>query len=339
MRKSSFSRRALLCAAAALAAMNMTTNIGQAAETLRPLTGQGDRTVVAHRGASAYLPEHSMACYTLAHAQGADYIEPDVMMTKDGVLVCVHDLYLESTTDVAARFPDRKRADGHYYAIDFTLAEIKSLNVFGRVPEAERASMKGHQIVTLEELILLVQRLNRATGRTVGLLVETKAPDFHIKEGKPLEKPLLEVLAKYGYTKPDSGVIIQSFDGPHLKRLRPFLSKGDFAAGSAGHANVAEFDGLIDVSVWKVAYSAFFNTQLDWVLRRAGITRLIVAGIVTNGGVASTVRDAHMRDYHVTVLADGCAAPTPAMHDAALADLKTVADIVTCRDLLDGMRR
>lgn len=125
---------------------------------------------------------------------------------------------------------------------------------------------------------------------------------------------------------------------PHLKRLRPFLSKGDFAAGSAGHANVAEFDGLIDVSVWKVAYSAFFNTQLDWVLRRAGITRLIVAGIVTNGGVASTVRDAHMRDYHVTVLADGCAAPTPAMHDAALADLKTVADIVTCRDLLDGMR-
>lgn len=126
---------------------------------------------------------------------------------------------------------------------------------------------------------------------------------------------------------------------PHLKRLRPFLARGDFAAGSPGHANVPEFDGLIDVSVWKVAYSAFFNTQLDWVLRRAGIDRLIVAGIVTNGGVASTVRDAHMRDYHVTVLSDGCAAPSPAMHDAALADLKTVADIATCRELLDGMSR
>lgn len=126
---------------------------------------------------------------------------------------------------------------------------------------------------------------------------------------------------------------------PHLKQLRPFLSRGDFAAGSKGHANVTEFDGLVDVSVWKVAYSAFFNTQLDWVLRRAGIAHLIVAGIVTNGGVASTVRDAHMRDYHVTVLADGCAAPTPAMHEAALADLKTVADIVSCADILAELTR
>ncbi|MNX16134.1 Peroxyureidoacrylate/ureidoacrylate amidohydrolase RutB [compost metagenome] len=124
---------------------------------------------------------------------------------------------------------------------------------------------------------------------------------------------------------------------PHLKQLRPFLRKGDFVAGSAGQANVAELDGLVDVSVWKVAYSAFFNTQLDWVLRRAGISSVVVAGIVTNGGVASTARDAHMRDYHVTVLADGCAAPTPAMHDAALADLRTVADVVSCQDLLDRL--
>lgn len=121
---------------------------------------------------------------------------------------------------------------------------------------------------------------------------------------------------------------------PHLKQLRPFLAKGDFAAGSTGQANVAELDGLVDVAVWKVAYSAFFNTQLDWVLRRAGISSVVIAGIVTNGGVASTARDAHMRDYHVTVLADGCAAPTPAMHDAALADLRTVADVITCKDFI-----
>ncbi|WP_447981466.1 cysteine hydrolase family protein [Achromobacter kerstersii] len=124
---------------------------------------------------------------------------------------------------------------------------------------------------------------------------------------------------------------------PHLKQLRPFLAKGDFAAGSRGQANVAELDGLVDVSVWKVAYSAFFNTQLDWVLRRAGVSSVVIAGIVTNGGVASTARDAHMRDYHVTVLADGCAAPTPAMHDAALADLRTVADITTCQGFLDRL--
>ncbi|WP_185805556.1 cysteine hydrolase family protein [Achromobacter denitrificans] len=124
---------------------------------------------------------------------------------------------------------------------------------------------------------------------------------------------------------------------PHLRQLRPFLRKGDFAAGSAGQANVAELDGLVDVSVWKVAYSAFFNTQLDWVLRRAGIANVVIAGIVTNGGVASTARDAHMRDYHVSVLADGCAAPTPAMHDAALADLRTVADVLSCQDFLEAL--
>jgi nicotinamidase-related amidase len=117
---------------------------------------------------------------------------------------------------------------------------------------------------------------------------------------------------------------------PHLRQLRPFLRRGDFVAGSPGHATVAVLADLVDVAVWKVAYSAFFNTQLDWVLRRAGIDTLAVGGIVTNGGVASTARDAHMRDYRVLVLGDGCAAPTEAAHDAALADLQTVAEITTC---------
>lgn len=126
---------------------------------------------------------------------------------------------------------------------------------------------------------------------------------------------------------------------PHLRRLRPFLRRGDFAAGGPGHACVTELDGLVDVAVWKVAYSAFFNTQLDWVLRRAGIEHVAICGIVTNGGVASTARDAHMRDYHVTVLADGCAAPTPALHDAALADLRSVADLRACEDFIAGIVR
>lgn len=117
---------------------------------------------------------------------------------------------------------------------------------------------------------------------------------------------------------------------PHLKQLRPFLRRGDFAVGSPGHATVDTLAKHVDLSVWKVAYSAFFNTQLDWVLRRAGIDTVVVSGIVTNGGVASTARDAHMRDYRVLVLSDGCAAPTPAMHDAALADLRTVGEVLTC---------
>jgi nicotinamidase-related amidase len=117
---------------------------------------------------------------------------------------------------------------------------------------------------------------------------------------------------------------------PHLKQLRPFLRRGDFVAGSAGHATVSALDDLIDVAVLKVAYSAFFNTQLDWVLRRSGIETVAVCGIVTNGGVASTARDAHMRDYRVLVLSDGCAASNEAAHEAALADLHTVGEVTSC---------
>lgn len=117
---------------------------------------------------------------------------------------------------------------------------------------------------------------------------------------------------------------------PHLKALRPFLQRGDFAPGSHGQANVDLLQPWIDVSVCKVAYSAFFNTQLDWVLRHAGIETVAVCGIVTNGGVASTVRDAHMREYHTVVLADACAAFKPEVHEAALADMGSVADVMHC---------
>lgn len=124
---------------------------------------------------------------------------------------------------------------------------------------------------------------------------------------------------------------------PHLKALRPFLRRGDFAPGSTGQANVAELQPLIDVSVCKVAYSAFFNTQLDWVLRHAGIDTVAVCGIVTNGGVASTVRDAHMREYHTIVLSDGCAAFKPEVHATALADMGTIAQVMRCEEFIQSL--
>ena len=114
----------------------------------------------------------------------------------------------------------------------------------------------------------------------------------------------------------------------HLKERRPFLRKGDFAPGSRGQANVDLLLPCVDVSVCKVAYSAFFNTQLDWLLRKAGVDTLVVCGIVTNGGVASTVRDAHVRDYHVIVLSDGCAAFSDSAHQAALTDMASVAEVM-----------
>lgn len=114
---------------------------------------------------------------------------------------------------------------------------------------------------------------------------------------------------------------------PHLSALRPFLGRGDFAPGSRGQAVVDALLPQVDVAVDKVAYSAFFHTQLDWVLRHAGIEHVIVCGIVTNGGVASTVRDAHMREFHVLVAGDGCAAFRRETHEAALADLRSVAEV------------
>ena len=124
---------------------------------------------------------------------------------------------------------------------------------------------------------------------------------------------------------------------PHLKALRPYLRKGDFAPGSWGQANVDALAGLVDLAVSKVAYSAFFNTQLDWVLRRAGIDTVAVCGIVTNGGVASTVRDAHMRDYRTLVLADGCAAFGEERHRTSLADMANVAEVTDCADFVQRL--
>lgn len=115
---------------------------------------------------------------------------------------------------------------------------------------------------------------------------------------------------------------------PHLKKLRPFLAKGDFAPGSWGQALVDELQPA-DFSVEKIAYSAFYMSRLEWVLRAHDVERLYFAGIVTNGGVASTVRDAQVRDFDCTVLEDGCAAFSPEMHRAAIEGLRPVAKITT----------
>lgn len=118
------------------------------------------------------------------------------------------------------------------------------------------------------------------------------------------------------------------FISPHLRRLRPFLGRGDFAPGSWGHALV---DTLAppDIAVEKIAFSAFYMSRLEWVLNRAEVRRLLVAGIVTNGGVASTVRDAQVRDFAVTVLEDGCAAFDPQTHRIAIEALRPVAQVTT----------
>ena len=123
---------------------------------------------------------------------------------------------------------------------------------------------------------------------------------------------------------------------PHLRELRPFLGKGDFAPGSFGHALVDALSPA-DYAVEKVAYSAFYQTRLEYILRYLDIDTLIVGGIVTNGGVASTVRDAHLRNVHTILLSDGCAAFKPEVHEATLISLGSITPIRTCAEMLEEL--
>ncbi|WP_437202818.1 glycerophosphodiester phosphodiesterase [Planctomicrobium sp. SH664] len=185
--------------------------------------------VIAHRGASGYLPEHTLEAKALAYAQLADYLEQDLVLTKDNVPVVLHDIHLDTVTDVAQRFPGRQRDDGRYYAIDFTLAEVQSLRVFERFhPKTGKAVFPGRfptqtgnfRIPTLVEEIQFVQGLNRSTGRTVGIYPELKQPEFHFKEGKDLTAVVLDILTAHGYHEATDPVFLQCFDAKELQRVR-----------------------------------------------------------------------------------------------------------------------
>jgi nicotinamidase-related amidase len=152
-------------------------------------------------------------------------------------------------------------------------------------------------------------------------------------------KPLADLLrAKGGWIVSTHFTLVPAKGGepivsPHLKKLRPFLAKGDFLPGAWGHALVDTLQPA-DLSVEKIAYSAFYQTRLEWLLRKCGIDRLVVGGIVTNGGVASTVRDAHARDIETAVLSDGCAAFSPKVHETAIAALAPVSRIATVAEVM-----
>jgi|TARA_B100000315_G_scaffold258808_1_gene312260 nicotinamidase-related amidase len=128
----------------------------------------------------------------------------------------------------------------------------------------------------------------------------------------------------------------EPFIAEHLKKLRPFLAKGDFVPGSFGHGLIDEL-APADLAIEKIAYSAFHMSRMDWMLEQAGITDLVFGGIVTNGGVASTVRDAHVHGYQCTVLSDGCAAFDPAVHEVSIEALRSVADITTCEEIISSL--
>jgi ureidoacrylate peracid hydrolase len=163
------------------------------------------------------------------------------------------------------------------------------------------------------------------TGADIAALPERLAPLVRAARGK-----ILIVATLFTLVPGRGGAPIIA---PHLKALRPFLKAGDFAPGSWGHRLIDPL-APADISVEKIAYSAFYASRLEWSLRKCGIEQLYFTGIVTNGGVASTVRDAQVREFSCTVVADGCAAFSRELHDAAIEGLKPVAQVITIADAI-----
>ncbi|RKN44254.1 glycerophosphodiester phosphodiesterase [Micromonospora endolithica] len=263
--------------------------------------------VIAHRGASGYRPEHTLEAYRLAIRQGADYIEPDLVATRDGVLVARHENEISGTTDVAARpeFAARrttKTIDGvsvtGWFTEDFTLAELKTLRAKERLPQVRVANTAfdgRFEVPTFQEVVDLARTEGRSRGRVIGVYPETKHPTYFASIGLPLEEPLVEVLRRNRLTHRSAPVVIQSFETGNLRKLnrivdvklaqlldatgRPY----DFAATGDGrtYADLATPAGL----KWIAGYADGIGANKNLIVPRDATGKLAAP--------TTLVRDAH----------------------------------------------
>lgn len=262
--------------------------------------------VIAHRGASGYRPEHTLAAYDLAIDQGADFIEPDLVKTKDGVLICRHDNELTDSTDVADRpeFASRKTSkvvDGErlegWFTEDFTLSEIKSLRTRERLPKLrpDSAAYDGQfEIPTLQEVIELARKRSRSTGRTIGLYPETKHPSYFRSIGLPFEEGLARKLHAFGWVDARAPVFIQSFEVDNLRLLKRLTgvrliqlvmgSSGPFdKRGQTTYAEMLTDRGLKDIA----SYAWGIGAEKTLVVpRNADGTRAEPSDLVARSGRA-----------------------------------------------------
>lgn len=245
-------------------------------------TIEGKPMVIAHRGASGYLPEHTLPAKALAYAQGADFLEQDVVMTKDNRLIILHDHLLDRVTNVDEAFPHRAREDGHFYAIDFTLDEIRTLKFTeswhvdnGRkvqdYPNRFPMRKSSFHIHTLEEEIEFIQGLNHSSGKNVGIYPEIKAPWFHRKEGKDISVEVLKVLKKYGYTKNSDAVFLQCFDPNELRRI-----KNELMPKAKMSLKLVQ---LIAATDWQETFEQntngnWVNYSYDWMFEPGAMTKI-----------------------------------------------------------------
>lgn len=190
------------------------------------------KIVIAHRGASGYLPEHTLEAKAMAHAMNPHFIEQDLVLSKDDIPVVIHDIYLDDVTDVALKFPDRKRKDNRFYVIDFMFDELLTLKVTERFnpetgeqfyPNRYPKGKGNFKLHSLQDEIELIQGLNKSTQKNIGIYPEIKEPEFHKKEGKDLTGIVLKTLADYGYNTKKDNCILQCFDAKELERIRKEL--------------------------------------------------------------------------------------------------------------------
>lgn len=250
--------------------------------------------IIAHRGASGHRPEHTMQAYALAIEMGADVIEPDLVSTKDGVLIARHENEIGGTTDVAEKFPGRKKTktiDGQavsgWFTEDFTWAEIQTLRANERLPFRSHAYDGQFTIPTFEDVIVLAQEAGRARGRLIGVYPETKHPSYFRSIGLPLEERLVQIAAKYALTSKSSPIFIQSFEPGSLQRLRPLTDA----------RLVQLLDESADVSPFRLAEIAKYSDGIG------PHKRLLVPANADGLVKAPTplVRDAHARGLFVHV--------------------------------------
>lgn len=189
--------------------------------------------VIAHRGASGYLPEHTIQAKIMAHGMNVDFLEQDLVLSKDDVPIVIHDIYLDDVTNVATVFPDKKRADGRFYVIDFTFDELKQLLIYERFnpqtgdqiyPNRYSVKDENFRLHSLQEELQMIQNLNKSTGKNIGIYPEIKEPQFHLNTGKDISKIVLKILEDFGYKTKKDNCILQCFDAKELKRIRTELS-------------------------------------------------------------------------------------------------------------------
>lgn len=253
-----------------------------------------DKVIIAHRGASGYLPEHTLESKAMAYAMHPDFIEQDLVLSKDNVPIVIHDVYLDDITDVAQKFPDKSRNDNRFYVIDFTYKELLQLNVLERFdPKTKKVVFpsrfpygKSHfNLHSLQDEIEMIQGLNKSTGDDIGIYPEIKNPKFHHENGKDISKIVLGILSAYGYRTRSDNCILQCFDPDELKRIRIDLKSELF---------------LVQLLGWKIEEGQLENYRIyaDGI---GPSIKHIINGFDKNGDViySDLVKNAHSLNLKV----------------------------------------